>query len=36
LVETDESVGGMIKAMELTFGEVNGKWYDYKGDEIPW
>ena len=27
---------GLIKAMESEYGEVNGRWYDYKGDEIPW
>ena len=36
LVDADESAGGLIKAMESEYGEVNGRWYDYKGDEIPW
>ena len=36
LIEATESAAGMIKAMEGEYGEVNGRWYDYKGDEIPW
>ena len=36
LIDVDESAGGLIKAMEGAYGEVNGRWYDYKGDEIPW
>ena len=36
LIDADESARGLIAAMEGAFGEINGRWYDYKGDEIPW
>ena len=36
LIDADESAAGLIKAMEGEYGPINGCWYDYKGDEIPW
>ena len=36
LIDADESARGLLAAMEGAFGEINGRWYDYKGDEIPW
>lgn len=36
LIETPECAKGLIKAMEGKYGSLNGRWYDYKGDEIPW
>jgi len=36
LIETPECAKGLIKAMEGKYGPLNGCWYDYKGDEIPW
>jgi NAD(P)-dependent dehydrogenase (short-subunit alcohol dehydrogenase family) len=36
LIDADESARGLLAAMESQFGEINGRWYDYKGDEIPW
>jgi len=36
LIETPECAKGLIKALEGKYGPLNGCWYDYKGDEIPW
>lgn len=36
LIDADESAAGLIKAMQGEFGPINGKWYDYKAEEIPW
>jgi len=36
LIDAEESARGLIAAMEGKYGEVNGRWCDYKGDEIPW
>jgi NAD(P)-dependent dehydrogenase (short-subunit alcohol dehydrogenase family) len=36
LIDADESAAGLIRAMQGEFGDVNGRWWDYKGDEIPW
>lgn len=36
LIDADESAAGLIRAMQSEFGEINGRWYDYKADEIPW
>lgn len=36
LIDAGESAGGLIRAMEGQYGAINGRWYDYKGDEIPW
>ena len=36
LIDAEESAAGLIKAMEGAYGPINGHWYDYKGDEIPW
>jgi len=36
LIDAHESAAGLIRAMEGAYGEVNGRWYDYKGEEIPW
>ena len=36
LIEAPECAKGLIKAMEGKYGPLNGCWYDYKGDEIPW
>ena len=34
LIDVEESAGGLISVLEEL--ELNGKWYDYKKEEIKW
>lgn len=36
LIDTDESVDGMLRAIEATDGETPFRWVDYKACRIPW
>ena len=34
-VTVEESSGGILKVLEGG-GQLNGRWYSYSGEEIPW
>ena len=34
LIDAEESVAGMLKILETS--GMNGRWFDYKGDVVPW
>eukprot|EP00887_Chlorella_sp_A99_P002829 scaffold6.g2829.t1 len=34
LIDTDQCVEGLLRVLETK--ELNGRWWDYKGEEIPW
>lgn len=36
LIDPDESARGLISVMEGAAGPINGLWYDYKLEPIPW
>ena len=36
LIDAKTSAGGMISVMEGAAGPLNGNWYDYKFEAIPW
>jgi len=36
LIDVDESVGGMIRAIEATGADTDFRWVDYKACRIPW
>ena len=35
-IDSDESAAGLIRVMEGAAGPINGQWYDYKLQAIPW
>jgi len=36
ILEPEESIGGMLKAIHGLGEEDNGKFYTYTGKEVPW
>lgn len=36
LIDTAESVSGLISVLEGNAGPLNGQWYDYAGRVVPW
>jgi hypothetical protein len=35
LIDVTESVAGMLGVLESS-KQLNGEWYDFKGEKIPW
>jgi hypothetical protein len=35
LIDVHESVAGMLGVLESS-KQLNGEWYDFKGEKIPW